>query len=291
MKASRFFAVAALTLLALIIGATVNSSCGGTVTYGDLYARVVQVLDNRGHEVSGIRDFTNLPATWQVLVEANDSRAELKISGVSTHSALTHGDLPTSPTIGDEYYRGGDYYYWWGNGWYRSRSVLPGELSVTPNSTSQVWVASASDEYIRVVLVPVIDSTEARGRPALVGLNPNVQVTIQFPPVTQVVIGQPYILNIGGGYLTWELPSQGMGLYTVWNGQAVMIGTLIMNSNEDLVATFNQVLAEIMNQIPAGQAATLTVTFTVNGVEYSFTITVVGTGGGDGTGGVIMPIE
>jgi len=134
------------------------------------------------------------------------------------------------------------------------------------------------------------------GMPLVIGVDPNAKLGVSFPPVREVVVGQPYLLTIVGGYASWQIPSQGIGLYVTYGDERHLVGVLMAGANGQLIATFGEGLNVVRDMIPYGVVKTLTVEFDIDGERYTFPITVVGTGSGDdegddGDGGVYVPID
>lgn len=282
--------VGVVSVLLPLVAATGCAS--GPTLSGTPEIRVDRVVDQFGNTIKGTVDITRLAPGWKVRVVASEPLVAVKASAYDSKATMSHGSFPTSPTVGDEYYYNGHYYGYCGTsyGW---APRVPGAASITKDGSSAAWVTFATTTKAMAVVVVGTFQGQTVGMPLVVGVDPNAELSFSFPPVTTVVVGQPYVITIIGGNVSWQIPSSGIGLYTVYGGKTYLVGVLTMNSNNELVVVFNQNLTTILNLIPQGDSETLTITFTVDGNDYYFTITVIGCGGGgggDGTGGVDAPV-
>lgn len=273
--------ISVLAALAIGVALTTTGCGGGVAPVIDPGLEVVQVVDQYNREVGGTVDLTKLAVGWKVHVRPTAtccSGAEIKASAYDSKATMTHGSFPTNPTVGDEFYYNGRYYGYCGQayGWIPR---IPGASSVTADGSGGVWVTFATVDKAMAVVIVMTLNDQTMGMPLVIGVDPDYVPSVSFPPITNIVIGQTYVLVVDGG-LSWQIPAQGIALYTNYGGTAYMIGTMIMNADGDLVVTFNQNLQTIINMIGAGTSQELTVTYTVSGNTYNFTINVTGGGGG-----------
>ncbi len=255
--------------------------------------RVDRVVDQFGNVVAGQIDLTRLPAGWRVRLVSSQAM-EPKASAYDAKGTMTHGSFPTNPTVGDEHYYNGRYYGYCGKRWGWAPRV-PGAASVTPDGPTAAWVTFATVGKPMAVVIVATCQGRPVGMPLVIGVDPSAKLGISFPPVREVVMGQPYLLTIVGGYASWQIPDQGIGLYVTYGGERYLVGVLMAGANGQLIATFGEGLNVIRGMIPYGVMRTLTVEFEIDGERYTFPITVIGTGdGGDdhgGDGGVLVPID
>ncbi len=289
----------AMLLIALLgaVGAmwlAVTGCASSPCPIGTPEIRVDKVVDQFGNVVAGQVDLTRLPAGWKVRL-AGSQAMELKASAYDAKATMSHGSFPTNPTVGDEFYYNGRYYGYCGRQWGWAPRV-PGAASVTPDGPAAAWVTFATAGKAMAVVIVATCQGRPVGMPLVIGVDPNAKLGVSFPPVREVVVGQPYLLTIVGGYASWQIPSQGIGLYVTYGDERHLVGVLMAGANGQLIATFGEGLNVVRDMIPYGVVKTLTVEFDIDGERYTFPITVVGTGSGDdegddGDGGVYVPID
>jgi hypothetical protein len=259
--------------------------------------RVDRVVDRFGNVVTGQIDLTRLPAGWKVRLVSSQAM-EPKASAYDAKGTMTHGSFPTNPTVGDEHYYNGRYYGYCGKRWGGWAPRVPGAASVTPDGPTAAWVTFATVGKPMAVVIVATCQGRPVGMPLVIGVDPSANLGVSFPPVREVVVGQPYLITIVGGYASWQIPDQGIGLYVTYGGERYLVGVLMAGANGQLIATFGEGLNVIRGMIPYGVMRTLTVEFEIDGERYTFPITVIGTGDGgddhggdDGDGGVLVPID